>query len=159
MDICEIDGWGTIQQLSGSPLTRTSRNQKRFLKIIWFLIIPLPKRSHKRKAAIIVVSFISSQQWSLVPPTSHGITKKTHQTYLKYSNGKCLYYYFYFIDDDLGLCYVRVPTWCPFRLQIYFNGHNWLAATLNQQNINFTLIDNVDNGPQNLDNVLTEMFH
>jgi hypothetical protein len=69
--------------------------------------------------------------------------KKTHQTYLKYSNGKCLHYYFYFIDDDLGLCYVRVPTWCPFRLQIYFNGHNWLAATLNQQNINFTLIDNV----------------
>jgi hypothetical protein len=49
--------------------------------------------------------------------------KKTHQTYLKYTDGKCLHYYFYFIDDDLGLCYVRVPTWCPFRLQIYFNGH------------------------------------
>ena len=30
--------------------------------------------------------------------------------------GKCLHYYFYFIDPQLGLCYLRVPTWCPFRL-------------------------------------------
>ena len=39
-------------------------------------------------------------------------------------------YYFYFIDEELGLTYVRVPTWLPCRLQIYFNGHNWLAAQL-----------------------------
>ena len=30
--------------------------------------------------------------------------KKTHKTYLKPDDGKCLHYYFYFIDDDLGLC-------------------------------------------------------
>ena len=30
----------------------------------------------------------------------------------------------YFIDEELGLCYVRVPTWCPFRLQVYCNGQN-----------------------------------
>ncbi len=29
-----------------------------------------------------------------------------------------------------GLCYLRVPTWCPFRLQFYCNGHNWLAHKL-----------------------------
>jgi len=68
--------------------------------------------------------------------------KKTGQTYLKPGQGKCLHYYFYFIDEQLGLCYVRVPTWCPFRLQVYFNGHHWLAAQLNQRGIEFTLIDN-----------------
>jgi hypothetical protein len=47
--------------------------------------------------------------------------QKTHRTYLKPDQSKCLHYYFYFIDEKLGLCYVRVPTWCPFRLQIYFN--------------------------------------
>ncbi|MCG6961999.1 MAG: MarR family transcriptional regulator, partial [Acidobacteria bacterium] len=31
--------------------------------------------------------------------------------------GKCLHYYFYFIDPDFGLCYLRVSTWAPFRLQ------------------------------------------
>ena len=56
--------------------------------------------------------------------------KKTGQTYLKSAPGKCLHYYFYFIDEELGLCYLRVPTWCPFRLQFYFNGHNRLASRL-----------------------------
>jgi hypothetical protein len=30
--------------------------------------------------------------------------KKTHKTYLKPDDGKCLHYYVYFIDEDLGLC-------------------------------------------------------
>ena len=68
--------------------------------------------------------------------------KKTGETYLKPDRGRCLHYYFYFIDEKLGLCYVRVPTWCPFRLQIYFNGHGWLAAQLRQRGIEFTLIEN-----------------
>jgi hypothetical protein len=28
------------------------------------------------------------------------------------------------------LCYLRVPTWGPFRLQFYCNGHGWLAPRL-----------------------------
>ena len=68
--------------------------------------------------------------------------KVTHKTFLKASDGKCLHYYFYFIDEELGLTYVRVPTWCPFRLQIYFNGHSRLAVTLTRHNIAFNLMDN-----------------
>lgn len=68
--------------------------------------------------------------------------KKTHRTYLRPDQGKCLHYYFYFIHEQLGLCYVRVPTWCPFRLQVYFNGHNWLAAQLAKRRIDYHLIDN-----------------
>lgn len=56
--------------------------------------------------------------------------KETYDTYLTQTSGKCIHYYFYFIDEELGLCYVRVPTWCPFQLQIYFNGHNVLANQL-----------------------------
>ena len=68
--------------------------------------------------------------------------KKTHKTFLKPASGKCLHYYFYFIDKNLGLCYVRLPTWCPFRLQIYFNGHNWLSSELRRKKIQHTLLDN-----------------
>ena len=56
--------------------------------------------------------------------------KPTHQTYLKPDTGKCLHYYFYFIDEQLGLCYLRVPTWCPFRLPFYFNGHTGWRVSL-----------------------------
>ena len=68
--------------------------------------------------------------------------KKTGKTFLKPNSGKCLHYYFYFIDERLGLCYLRVPTWCPFRLQFYFNGHNWLASQLQAKGIAYQLTDN-----------------
>jgi len=38
--------------------------------------------------------------------------------------------------------YVRVPTWCPFRLQIYCNGHSWLARQLTAAGIDYTMADN-----------------
>jgi hypothetical protein len=56
--------------------------------------------------------------------------------------GKCLHYYFYFIDPQFGLCYLRVPTWAPFRLQFYCNGHAWLANRLRQEGIAFRTLDN-----------------
>jgi hypothetical protein len=68
--------------------------------------------------------------------------KASGRTFLKPDSGKCLHYYFYFIDEKLGLCYLRVPTWCPFRLQFYCNGHAWLAAKLAAAGIEFTLADN-----------------
>jgi len=68
--------------------------------------------------------------------------KKTHKTFLRPDTGKCLHYYFYFIDEELGLIYVRVPTWAPFRLQIYCNGHSWLARKLTAEGIGFAAADN-----------------
>ena len=65
--------------------------------------------------------------------------KKAH---LIYRDGKCLHYYFYFIDPELGLCYLRVPTWVPFRVQFYCNGHNWLAGKLKENGIGFSQLDN-----------------
>ena len=47
------------------------------------------------------------------------------------------------IDPDLGLFYLRVSTWYPFRLQFYFNGHNALARQLLKAQIAFEQIDNV----------------
>ncbi len=68
--------------------------------------------------------------------------KKTHQTYVKPDSGRCLHYYFYFIDPELGLCYLRVPTWAPFRLQFYFNGHGMLAQQLRRKDIGFAMVEN-----------------
>jgi hypothetical protein len=68
--------------------------------------------------------------------------KKTGRTFLKASAGRCSHYYFYFLDSLLGLLYIRVPTWAPFRLQICLNGHNWLANLLHRQGIDFEMNDN-----------------
>lgn len=68
--------------------------------------------------------------------------KRTGKTFLKPSQSKSLHYYFYFIDEQLGFGYVRVPTWCPFRLQVYINGHHLLSNQLKAEGIAHTMIDN-----------------
>lgn len=68
--------------------------------------------------------------------------RRSGKSFLRPDSGKCLHYYFYFIDPDLGLCHLRVPTWAPFRLQFCFNGHNWLASRLKRLKIGFKLVDN-----------------
>lgn len=68
--------------------------------------------------------------------------KPTGRTFLKGKQGKCLHYYFYFVDPYLGYGYVRVPTWCPFRLQVYMNGHNILANELDREGIGYSMLDN-----------------
>jgi len=55
---------------------------------------------------------------------------------------KCLHFYFYFIDAELGLCYFRVQSFFPFRVQIYFNGREQLAGKLDQANISYQKSDN-----------------
>lgn len=69
--------------------------------------------------------------------------RKAGKYFLRKDSGKCLHYYFYFIDRELGLCYLRVPTWCPFQLQFYCNGHNWLATKMAKHGISYVQQDNV----------------
>ena len=68
--------------------------------------------------------------------------KGTGKTYLKATQGQCLHYYFYVMDDELGRCYLRVPTWVPFSLQFYCNGHSVLARTLIREGIDYLPQDN-----------------
>lgn len=84
--------------------------------------------------------------------------KKSHRTFLKYDKSKCLHYYFYFVHPEVGLCYLRVPTWAPFRLQFYFNGHNALAALLDRKGVGYSLLDNafVECGDWNRAQVLAD---
>ena len=68
--------------------------------------------------------------------------KQTHKTFIRPDSGKCLHYYFYVQDAQFGLVYLRVPTWAPFRLQFYCNGHSWLARKLTAKGIGYTMADN-----------------
>jgi hypothetical protein len=68
--------------------------------------------------------------------------KASGKSFVRPDSGKCLHYYFYFMDAALGLVYLRVPTWAPFRLQFYCNGHSWLARQMTAAGIGYTMADN-----------------
>src|SRR5947209_1992858 len=50
--------------------------------------------------------------------------------------------YFYWLDPDFGLRYLRPQTWFPFTAQAYVNGHDWLARQLHRRGIDFVQQDN-----------------
>src|SRR5215472_876447 len=50
--------------------------------------------------------------------------------------------YFYFLDPQLGLIYIRLTTWFPFTIQVYVNGHSWLAREMLARRLGFDLRDN-----------------
>jgi len=50
--------------------------------------------------------------------------------------------YFYRIDPNFGLMYVRVQTWFPYTVQVYINGHDWLAQQMTRQRLGFCQRDN-----------------
>ena len=54
----------------------------------------------------------------------------------------CLVLYFYYMDRDFGLMHVKIQTWFPFTVQVYVNGHEWLARQLVRQGIAFEKVDN-----------------
>jgi hypothetical protein len=50
--------------------------------------------------------------------------------------------YFYFLDPALGLIHIRLTTWFPFTVQVYVNGHSWLAQQMLEKRLGFTQQDN-----------------
>jgi hypothetical protein len=54
-------------------------------------------------------------------------------TFVRSARRKCLHLYFYFMDRDFGLIHVRIQTWFP--MQIYLNGHEWLARKLSANHL------------------------
>lgn len=96
------------------------------------------KNSNIEKSGLIYI-LSAMETCSSYQPWHDKVTKKT---FLKSKQAKCIHYYFYFNDPDLGFGYVRVPTWCPFQLQVYFNGHNLVANKLKSKKIEFHMVDN-----------------
>jgi hypothetical protein len=50
--------------------------------------------------------------------------------------------YYYYLDPQYGRMYVRLETWFPFTVQVYVNGHEWLARQMAQRHLGFVQEDN-----------------
>lgn len=96
--------------------------------------------AQRGQAPGVVHIFSGVETCSSYRPWHH---KPSGKNFLKGRSGKCLHYYVYFIDPDWGLCYLRVPTWAPFRMQFYCNGHSRLSIALGKAGISHRLLDNL----------------
>lgn len=68
--------------------------------------------------------------------------RKTHRLEMARRPSKCLAYYFYLIDKELGFMHVRVQSWFPFTIQVYVNGREYLKKQLNHRCLGYKPYDN-----------------
>lgn len=52
------------------------------------------------------------------------------------------HFYFYIMDKDFGLCFIKVCTYLPFEVKVCFNGHEWAKQQLRQAGIAFEALSN-----------------
>ena len=50
--------------------------------------------------------------------------------------------YYYWLDAKFGLMYLRLQTWFPYTMQVYVNGHDWLARQMTHWGLGFVQHDN-----------------
>jgi hypothetical protein len=62
--------------------------------------------------------------------------------HLQRAKRKCLCLYFYYLDAEFGLMHIRLQTWFPLTVQVYVNGHHWLARRLDLHKVGYQLRDN-----------------
>lgn len=82
------------------------------------------------------------------------------------SNRKCLYFYFYYNDSELGFMHVRLQSWFPFEIQIYLNGREMLARQLDKAGIgykryenSFVSIEDIDKAQRLAEKVIERRWH
>lgn len=78
----------------------------------------------------------------LEPCNTFSFRYERGQAFVKPARRKCLHLYYYFMDRDFGLIHVMVQTWFPMRMQVFVNGHHWLANKLAVHGIGYTQCDN-----------------
>ena len=52
------------------------------------------------------------------------------------------HFYFYIMDKDFGLFFIKVCTYLPFEVKVCFNGHEWAKQQLRQAGIGFEALSN-----------------
>ena len=57
-------------------------------------------------------------------------------------SGACMHQYAYFMDEQVGLCHVRMQTWLPLDVRVMMNGREWLFRDLARAGIGHERRDN-----------------
>lgn len=57
-------------------------------------------------------------------------------------NTKCKHYYLYYNDKEFGWMFLKIQTWFPYNVQIYFNGREFLSKILDKNNIKYEMYNN-----------------
>lgn len=76
------------------------------------------------------------------PCWSYTLESKNHVLTVQGKQRRCSNLYHYFIDPQMGWMFVRLQTWFPFEIEVYLNGREWLARSLDREGLKYRRSDN-----------------
>lgn len=111
-----------------------------------FRYLDRPERKDDRARAIAALDGITEGLVCVLsviePCRTFKVVPGKRRPHLESAKRKCLFIYFYYLHPVFGLIHVRIQTWFPFLVQVYVNGHEWLARRMDEQGIKYRAIDN-----------------
>jgi hypothetical protein len=71
-------------------------------------------------------------------------TRRGKRVWFEYSRQQVYvtHYYFYILDEQFGLFFIKICSYFPFEVKVCFNGHEWAKQQLQQAGIGFEALDN-----------------
>src|SRR5260221_2733490 len=69
-------------------------------------------------------------------------SEKLRRLHLRKDYRKCTVLYVFLLHAELGLIHVKIETWLPLTMQVYVNGHDFVAKKLDKLGVKYTLHDN-----------------
>ena len=95
----------------------------------------IAERDHIEDGLICVLSVLE-------PCRTFSFRTEKGKPFVASARRKCLFLYYYFMDREFGLVHVKLQTWFPLQIQVYVNGHEWLARKLTENGIRFRKQEN-----------------
>lgn len=68
--------------------------------------------------------------------------KERKELELNFMDRKCMYLYFYYLDEEFGFMHIRLQTWFPFDIRVYINGREYLSRQLDAAGISYDRYEN-----------------
>jgi hypothetical protein len=135
------------------PFTQAFRNAvEKYAKEQGLSIVDFAKGENKdEKARAHLAKFEKNQGVVLIGKAQEKAlgykgqkSKKGTRVWFDYSRQSLnvTYYYFYILDAEFGLFFIKVCTYFPFDVKVCFNGHEWAKQQLRKEGIGFKAMNN-----------------
>lgn len=98
----------------------------------------IEQQIHERRLSEGLVAVLCCQETCRTVKLLHGAGRP----HLAFRRRPQRVLYYYFLDSTFGLIHVRLQTWFPFAIQVYVNGHDWLARRMQRHKLGFMQHDN-----------------
>jgi len=98
-------------------------------------------REFKQRSGVVLIGKAQEKANAFRGKREDRADKKVWFNYSRYEVN-VIHYYFYILDENFGLGFIKICTYLPFEVKVCLNGHEWAKQQLGQAGIEFEALSN-----------------